>query len=206
MQVSWGGASIVVAAQNHNPSITSPDWLRRNGVVEDEEPVNFAHTPLFALYQSERVQVLIQPERLELTLRIVSVPNLERLAEGARRYVERQPHVPYHSVGLNFVWQGVPETPTELDHLAAVPEGSFEQRILGAGQLSKGLLIQQTLAEYRMRVMAEPPSAQGLKLDFNFHFMTRGADAVYTALAQATGCHRNSELVANRILRQEVNA
>jgi len=62
------GASIVVLAKNHNPSIISKDWLIQNKIIE-EEILNFTHLPIVSIIETNNINLFVDPNKLQLTIK-----------------------------------------------------------------------------------------------------------------------------------------
>ena len=71
MEISLIGANIVVLAENHNPSIISKDWLSQKGIIKDNV-ISFTHTPAFSVVETENFSFFVDPDRLQLTLKMIS--------------------------------------------------------------------------------------------------------------------------------------
>ena len=198
MQLSWAGANIVVLARSHNPTIISTEWVQRNHLV-DEPAINFAHTPVLSMYQSATFQLLVEPERLQLALRVVSEANLQALGAGISNYATVLGHVPYRALGVNFQWQLSPERPGELDEILPSPEGD-ERRGFPPGTLRKGISLRLYRDDYLLRVLSVPPDrGEVLTVDFNFHFETSTPEAVRDAAARTPECFAVTRVVVGEL-------
>jgi hypothetical protein len=100
--------SIVVLAQAHNPSIISPDWVQKVLLVK-EAPSNFVHTPPFSLFDSASFLLTVDIERLELVPKVLDEEHISTCGQVANAYFRTLPHIPYRSLGLNFIWAYSPE-------------------------------------------------------------------------------------------------
>jgi hypothetical protein len=103
MEIKLRRADIVIIASAHNPGIVSPQWLKEKKLIV-EDPKQFVHTPDFSLFDSETFSLVVDRERLQITTKKKDSGTLKSLASVGSGYIDILPHVPYKSVGLNFVW------------------------------------------------------------------------------------------------------
>lgn len=199
MQLSWTGANVVLLAQSHNPSILSPGWIQQNHIIE-EPPENFVHTPVFSLYLSSTFQLMVEQERFQLNLRVLSEANLQVLQGAASRYIQTLPHVPYKAVGLNLTWLATVERPEEEERLFF----SGSERLRNAfpeGEVKVGTFLYNVVHGYRLRLLAEPrlQTKGGLGLDFNYHFDVPSAEEALRALSRLLACFSGAEQASKHL-------
>ena len=103
MNIILKRADIVILASNHNPSIISPEWLKENELIL-ETPLYSIQTPDFSFYDSQTYSLIIDRQRLQITLKKQDIKSLLKLSNIEARYVELSPFIPYNSLGINFVW------------------------------------------------------------------------------------------------------
>ncbi len=96
-------ASVVMLAKAHNPSILSPDWLKRNEVIT-EKPIQFALTPDFAIFDSKNINLIVDRQRYQLNIKGTTKKSLDKLVQITTKYLELLPHIPYIKLGMNFEW------------------------------------------------------------------------------------------------------
>lgn len=99
--------SIVVVAQNHNPTILNPDFLYRAGIVPDNESWKPSEAPITTevfsrvVFQSG-IEIVARPDKVIFVDR-----NEESLKTGttlpsiAAKFLETLAHVTYSAVGIN---------------------------------------------------------------------------------------------------------
>ena len=95
---------MVLTADNLDPSMINPDFLRHSGVVDsdrqtEQPPIS---TPAFSQVTFEGgLAVIAQPDRFafvqqgETLARDIAIPNI------ARRFLEKVPHPAYKGIGIN---------------------------------------------------------------------------------------------------------
>lgn len=100
--------SVVVVANDHNPTILNPDFLERQGIVQEtwgwKAMGPAITTPPFATASFDsKVTVSVEPNRLHVTdTSATGGPQSSKVVDIARKYVEVLPHVRYSAVGINF--------------------------------------------------------------------------------------------------------
>ena len=97
------GANIVVLANKHNPTIASKEWATQKGIIT-EEIKNFTHTPVFSLIETENFIFVVDPDRLQISVKKTLSQNLGELPNIVKRYIEQLPETPYLAIGLNFIY------------------------------------------------------------------------------------------------------
>ena len=96
--------SVVVTAEFHNPSILSHSFLVSEGIVPKEwevkEPI--VTPPLSVLRYNNGIQWIVEQTKLVLSENLESsFQEKYQIHRIASRYLEKLPHVPYRSLGLN---------------------------------------------------------------------------------------------------------
>jgi len=98
--------STVLVANDHNPTIINPDFLRINHIVEGEWKVMDApvSTPAFSRVAYENgLSITVDPNRLNIVDASgdMSVPDSSAI-RFAQNYVKVLPHIRYKAVGFNI--------------------------------------------------------------------------------------------------------
>jgi hypothetical protein len=108
MNISHFEFSVVVVANDHNPTILNPDFLERQGIVQEgwgwKVMGPAITTPPFATVSYDSgVTVSVESHRLQVIDTSASHgPQSSNVVDIARRYVEVLPHVRYSAMGINF--------------------------------------------------------------------------------------------------------
>jgi hypothetical protein len=189
------GSSVVVVAQNFNPSVTSQLWLVRNGVVPEGEFLpGCIFTDVLVQVRTRRFSLLFTPEQFQF----VPTPGEDDIhalmQETIGRVIETLPHTPYRALGLNFTWhlfhEGgdiaalsrqlffVPERPLFRDF--DVPDASF------------GSYLSRNLLGFRLKLDVKPVAVtppgngpeQRLQLLYNFHVDLPEGERVVASLQE----------------------
>lgn len=97
--------SVVIAAQNHNPTILNPDFLARNEIVNStwalaEAPV--CVEPFARVKYANGITITSELDKLVFTQTGDSLTeNAIEIHEMAQRYIVAVPHVDYRGLGIN---------------------------------------------------------------------------------------------------------
>lgn len=180
MNVQFMGATVVILAQNHNPSIASKDWLLAKDILS-EAPVNFVHMPVLSQFDSENFNLVVEENRWQLRAKNTSPDTIEQLPKVAHKYVQELPETVYTAVGTNWDWR-VKDESTDLLEFARtlfVPtEGHLSQIAT-----RPNFTMNATLAfdEEPFRVQAtlntNPKEPHELRWRINYHRDVKGSDS-----------------------------
>ncbi|MDP2314850.1 MAG: hypothetical protein Q8P41_18255 [Pseudomonadota bacterium] len=104
MRASLASQNVVIAANVLNPSLFTPNWLVRHGIVaEDDILPGIIVTDALAQVPTSRFSLLVLPQQLQfIPPSDAAVPDLLESALG--RLIDLVPHTPFLAVGLNFHW------------------------------------------------------------------------------------------------------
>jgi len=202
---------VVVAARNLNPSILSPVWLVKNGIVTEDAPQGewVIAPPLVQVPAPEFVIVAV-PDHIQFAPRKPDsdVQNLVSAKLGA--IVRLLPHTPYTAVGLNFHWSA---TTTDLDQYGAaqraalVRSGSpiYDQfpsadARFGAYASADALGFRIKLTVLPINGMREGLRFEGLLYQFNFHRDLLVPDRAPGEIEEAIGLWTEARELSRAIL------
>ncbi|HEY5602855.1 MAG TPA: hypothetical protein VIM41_07095 [Gammaproteobacteria bacterium] len=107
MQISQNQFSIVVLAENHNPTIINPDFCDRKSIVDPSWGWKLKGdqitTPPFAKVQYENgVTITVEFGKLQVTDPGGSKDNMSKIREIVIKYIKELPNINYKAVGINF--------------------------------------------------------------------------------------------------------
>lgn len=100
--------SIVIVANDCNPTILNPDFLARQGIVPDDWGWNVSGpvivTPPFATVAYDSgITVSVEINKFQVVDGLPGrMPDASQIPKVARKYIEVLPHVRYTAVGHNF--------------------------------------------------------------------------------------------------------
>ena len=101
-------ASVVITAENHNPSTLNPDFVTVNGIIPEEwKSINTITTPGLSLLEYDNhVKLILDPNALTIVCEC-NEPFQKRHKYPAHdiavKYVKILPHTPYKNLGLNCI-------------------------------------------------------------------------------------------------------
>jgi len=208
MESILAGVNIVILASNYNPSIISKDWLRDKGIIT-EEPLNFAHTPVFSMVQSENFLLTVDDRRLTLSIRNISDLNLHKLPEIVNLYVESLKETPYKALGFNFKWiirgeDGNFPINLKEDYISPKKRESLEKL---CGEFSIGSIIYIPYNEkFLLKIIIDPnlKKKTDLELSFNYHADVTNVNLMIEEINKFPQLLKHSKEMADNLFNKEV--
>ncbi len=100
--------SVVILAEQHNPSIINPDFVKYNKIIPEKWQITQTITTpgLSVLKYDNNVQLVVEPNSLNISQdqneSFQKDANSE-IYKIATQYVKALPHIPYSRLGLNCV-------------------------------------------------------------------------------------------------------
>ena len=168
MEAKFKRADIVMIASAHNPSIIAPQWLKDNSLII-EEPSHFIHTPDFSLFESESFSLVVDRQRLQITAKKQDQGSLRSLANVAANYIKLLPHIPYKSLGLNFVWSIEVEKGEKLPKIGLNMNKSDLASVFEGHKVDYGGIVYARKEPYTLKLVIEPQGGNTLVHNFNYH-------------------------------------
>ena len=98
--------SVVIIAQNHNPTLLNPDFLRTNNIVTGERKVVEALTtpPVSIVRYDDGLSITLELQKLQILQPASSAfADHWETPKVAASFVKTLPHVSYMSAGLNWI-------------------------------------------------------------------------------------------------------
>lgn len=183
------GSSVVVVAQNFNPSVTSQLWLVRNGVVPEGDFLpGCIFTDLLVQVRTRRFGLLFTPEQFQFVPALGEENSPALVQETIGHIVETLPHTPYRALGLNFTWHVIPEDGdvAALSRRLFFTAGRPLFRDFDAPDASFGAYLSRDLLGFRLKLDVKPvtvptatAAAHRLQFLYNFHAdLSEGEEAV----------------------------
>lgn len=169
MDVRLMNADIVIAATAHNPSILSPDWLKETKLISDE-PTNFIHTPDLSVFESNKLSLIVDRQRMRLLAKKFDMESLEAIKKIAISYIDLLPNIPYKAYGANFIWlikanagESIPGIHIKINESNSIGD------VLSGHELSYGCIIKAKRSPYLLKLILEPLERNSLSINFNYH-------------------------------------
>jgi len=165
--VMLDGINIVILARNYNPSIVSKEWLYNKNIVI-EEAVNFVHTPVFSLVETDQISFILSDDRLQISLKRISPENIEGLPKIASKFVSALPETPYSAVGFNYRYH-IPQMSFQAEVLFSPNDIKLKE--LFAEDYKLGGVVLFKFKNFVVRMNATPVRGEDARIvvDFNFH-------------------------------------
>ncbi len=193
------GANIVILASNYNPSIVSKEWLYQKGIFT-KTVRNFVHTPVFALVESEDFSLMVDEQRLQLTIKKVTEDNLNTSGGIVERFVDTLPETPYKAVGLNYHYT-FPTEKCDLRTLLSPDDTKIRELLSSTYEL--GTTIMFELEEFIVTCTVSPSlgKEQQVRMGFNFHSPTANAGEVKERLCAQNRALEKMETIIRGLLK-----
>ena len=166
-------ADVVIVASAHNPSIMAPQWLKDNSLIV-EEPTQFVHTPDFSLFESESFLLVVDNQRMQITVKKQDNQSLESLANIASSYVKLLPHIPYKALGLNFIWTIEVGDGEKLPKIELNINKSDLMSVFEGHEVDCGGIIHARKEPYMLKVVIELQGRDALVHNFNYNHELEG--------------------------------
>jgi len=99
--------SLVILANDHNPTILNPDFLLRNQIVKDEwgwmvVGQSITTPAISSVSYGSKVSITVEPLKLQVTDSSGSSVEENHICNIVSNYVNALPHVEYNALGINF--------------------------------------------------------------------------------------------------------
>jgi hypothetical protein len=166
--------SIVILAQNFNPSIFNQYWLIHKDILKEEEVLpNSIFTPAGVQVFSKDFNLLIMPDQLNLVFNNENSP-LDILI----KIIKKLPEIPYKALGINFnykVYQAEDEV-TKLSQEIFFNKSSALYKSFHTPDARYGAYMSRSFKKSRLKLDIKPcisqvkeAHPQYLLFNFNFH-------------------------------------
>lgn len=209
MKHTINSASIFITANNHNPMIVSKDWINQKGIIE-EECENFNHSPTISIFTSKTYELIVDQQKLELNLRIISETNLLKLPEMIKKYVEALPETPYTSLELSFTWNTVKDDEAyQILKDKYLNNDDVVKRCKGDHETLIGFNIFRSTKDYILRIIINPWGTSGNSVvdgfNINFYYIlnVKNSEELLEKLNIVDGIVNESKEIVEKILSTE---
>jgi len=110
--------SVVVSAENHNPTLLNDDFLKLREIIppvfELAEPP-FISQPVARLRYKQNVEITVDVNRIQFHQSLLGKePTEPEVPDISSAYIRTLPHVKYTAVGINFAGFVMFENPTDF--------------------------------------------------------------------------------------------
>jgi hypothetical protein len=199
-------ASIVILAQAHNPSIISPDWVQKVLLIK-EPPSNFVHTPPFSLFDSASFLLTVDTERLELVPKALDEEHILICGQAASAYLRTLPHIPYRTVGLNYIWEYSPESLKKpMPRLKLLIDDFGLNSLFKGRRITYDGNIRVDLSPYKLTIRINYEGEQTIVFNYNFSYAIQTARKAANMLKAFLSLKdRSREITKSILARGEEN-
>lgn len=97
-------ASVVVAANQFNPTVFSQPWLVRNKFLSERDLQAGLFAPMAANVQTERFVLFVAPPQLQFVPTVAKEEQGSLILAIVGGIIRAIPHTPFSGAGLNFTW------------------------------------------------------------------------------------------------------
>ncbi|MBP1630793.1 MAG: hypothetical protein H6Q15_1686 [Bacteroidetes bacterium] len=96
--------TIVIIAENFNPSIFNQHWLIKNGFVEENQMKNYVFSNEVAQFYTDDYKFLVAQNQIQFSLTNHSKDLFLVLESFLIKVLQKLKEVPYKALGVNFDW------------------------------------------------------------------------------------------------------
>ena len=172
LNIQLAGGTIVILSSAHNPAVLTPEWLMDKLSIK-EKPKQHVSTPAFAVFDSESISIIGDVERMQFGSKKLDKDSLVTFMNIVISYIEKFEHIPYKSLGLNFLWnvesaegEELPNINVKFNDENKIPE------LLNDHEVSFGTILRAKKDPYVLRAMIDRKGKNILNFDFNYHHDT----------------------------------
>ncbi len=165
----------VIVAKNHNPTISTKDWLINQKIFDKnkEQPINFANTIVLSIYETKNHLLEITENQWILSIKNLKKINLNDIKSKIDRYVEALPETPYIAVGFNIHWKI--KKSNEDENIFKFFNERFNKdqneigEIIGTSNFKYGSLLLYDEKDYQITIRITPfRDIECMEISFNF--------------------------------------
>lgn len=180
LQKELQSCSVVILAQNFNPSIFNRHWLVKNKFIDDHE---ITDDSVFALGVSNIItpqfSLLVTPDHLHFEINGASLNYCECLHRVLIKIINRLPEIPYKAVGLNFEWHIFDDdsSPATISRALFYPVNPSLQAFFNTDDSLYGCYLSKNFHDSRMKLDINPTvvckpnleEKEVFRFSFNYH-------------------------------------
>src|SRR5579875_3202168 len=205
------GSTVVVVAQQFNPSVISQLWLVQHGLLgEDEFQPGCIFTDMFVQVRSRQFHMLVVPEQLQFVPNVPAGEEQDLLVDKVGTIIQTLPHTPFRALGLIFNWFLVPPDGdvAKLTRQLFFREEPALYRHFATEDAHFGAYLSKDSLGFRLKLDAKPilvpgengPQARVL-FAFNFHADLKedSAQQIQTCLLQWDNARREAEILIDSV-------
>lgn len=200
MDISLIGANIVILAKNHNPTIISKEWLSQKKIITDNV-INFTHTPAFSIVETEFYSLVVDSDRLQLSVKSDIQNKIDALEQSILTYVQVLPEIPYSSIGFNFLYKI--EVREDIIKEMFNPHEKFKELFSENYQL--GGIIKFNKDGFLVTINLQPNinnEYHEIRADVNFHYSLENSSETSNVIEKHYQMKETSKDILERLFRE----
>lgn len=175
MEIKLVKSSIVILASSHNPSIITPQWLKKQKII-NEKPINFVNTNEFTFINYKDFSITVDLRRVMLSAIKYNIETIELLEFIGKKYINLLPHNPYEALGLNFGWQVKSFGTREVKINIQINTINNISSTLKGHEINYGCIIYARKTPYLLKLTIDPTSENIYFNNFNYHHKIKDID------------------------------
>jgi hypothetical protein len=176
-------------ANKHNPAIASKDWLTQKNIIE-EEITKFTHLPVVSLIETENFELVVDLDRLQLSIKKISPENLETLPQIIFKYMSKLPETPYTAIGFNYSYH-IEIDQMKLKNLLLINDKKLTEIFTESYMF--GILVKFQYKDFKVTLTLNPINGTKIKVDFNFHFESNKIESLLKNLYEHSQTKKTTE-------------
>lgn len=188
-------ANIVILAKNHNPTIVSKEWLTQKEILTGEI-VSFVHTPAFSVTETDIFTFIVDPERLQISIKENISENIEILSKIAKAYITKLPETPYTAIGFNYLYNIATERKS-LKNILSPNDEKFKNLFSEDYQL--GGSIRFKFENFLVIINFRSENDGKIVADFNFNFNSEDVGKIIEKIETHATIKRKSEEILEEL-------
>lgn len=213
MQHHLHSRNVVIAANQYNPSIFSPLWLDRHGIVPEDDlrpdPGNL-YSAAAVQVKARRFNLTVIPPQLQFAPIAEDLPNADEQAlivDKVGGLIHLLPHTPFLALGLNYHWRVAPDVIAfrDLNRQLFSNQASPIYRRFSSEDARFGAYMSMDALGARMKLDIKPLYAddqEWLEFRFNFHQDLQGHENAEEAAVQMLNRWHEAHALSEEIVRE----
>lgn len=191
MEFSLIGANIVVLAKSHNPSIVSKEWLTQNKIIT-EQILGFTHLPVVSVIDTNNFNLMVDQDRLQLSLKKVDQKNLETLPQIISKYINQLPETPYTAIGFNYNYR-LENAQKKLKDVFLINDERLTE--IFSEDYAFGGIIKFVSGDFVVIFKSTQTGDKEIRGDFNFHFKSSKRGEITKKLSEHSETKKRAEKI-----------
>lgn len=189
--------NIVLLANAHNPSIMSPDWLKRKELITGK-PDKFINTPDISIFETKEINLILDRERLQITVNNGNRDLADSIISIAKNYVSILREIPYKALGVNVDWKC--EEKESKNKIGLNINDVDMEKVLTEHDVNFGGIIYARKSQYLLKLTIKPKLDNVIYYNFNYHFdiIKDNIDSIIKNIEKFQELLKHSEKVVSR--------